>query len=543
MPRTQSEPSSVGSQNKLTRFKSWITQRLPSGFACGIALLSSAILILSFPNFNLWFLAWLGLVPLLVLIGKGIKPWPAFFIGWLFGSVFFYGTCYWLTYSMIHFGGIPAWIAYPMLAPGAIVLGLFPGFFLAILARAVRCWGHNALLLSPIIWAAMEWARLGVTGQLWNAIGYSQGFHPWLLQPARYGGVYAVGFLMLTVNTAIAFALTRNKLRPILISTALLIFVGSAILLSNVMSMLATQHTSTFDAVMVVVAIQPNVPMDLIKSNEEMTKLNARHFEMSEAALRSLPNDGNARLLVWPESPMNFTYGSDTLFREKLKEFAVRHQTSILLNSQEVAPNEGLYNSAVLVNQHGSLVSQYDKIRLLPFGEYVPLPQWLPGSGLIRGIVGDFTPGTSYRQMLVGNARVGVFICIESAYPHIARQFAHEGADVLINISNDGYLGPTAVMQQHLANAVFRAVENDRPVVRVTNTGITALIRPYGQIDDATQPFQQDVRVWTVSSLTDPPTFYTRHGDVFAAICATLSLVILLLTFKKTAKRSALSAE
>lgn len=437
---------------------------------------------------------------------------------------------------MIHFGGIPAWIAFPMLAPGAIVMGLFPGFFLTVLARATRTWGQGALLIAPFVWAAMEWVRLGVTGQLWNAIGYSQAFHPWLIQTARYGGVYAVGFLMLTINVAIAFALKRKKLRPILISTALMILVGSVIVISRT-SMMASRYASNFDAVFTVVAIQPNVPMDLIKSNEEMTKLNARHFEMSEAALQSLPNDGRAKLLVWPESPMNFTYGSDTLFREKLKEFAVRHQTSILLNSQEVAPNEGLYNSAVLVNQHGSLVSQYDKIRLLPFGEYVPLPQWLPGSGLIRGIVGDFTPGTNYRMMLVGHARVGVFICIESAYPHIARQFAHDGADVLINISNDGYLGPTAVIQQHLANAVFRAVENDRPVVRVTNTGITALIGPYGRIDDATQPFQQDVRVWTVSSLTDPPTFYTKYGDVFAAICAALSLVILLLTFKKQFRR------
>ena len=122
-------------------------------------------------------------------------------------------------------------------------------------------------------------------------------------------------------------------------------------------------------------------------------------------------------------------------------------------------------------------MAQYDKIRLLPFGEYVPLPQWLPGAGLIRGIVGDFTPGANYRLMPVGNVRAGVFICIESAYPSIARQFTSEGADVLINISNDGYLGPTAVMRQHLANAVFRAVENDRPLLRVTNTGITHSLR------------------------------------------------------------------
>ena len=118
----------------------------------------------------------------------------------------------------------------------------------------------------------------------------------------------------------------------------------------------SSQQAAIKPADAVVVAIQPNVPMDLIKSTDDLARLSARHFDMSEAALRSLPNDGLPRLLIWPESPMNFTYGSDALFREKLKQFAKIHHTSILLNSQEVAPNDGLYNSAVLVNQEGSLV-------------------------------------------------------------------------------------------------------------------------------------------------------------------------------------------
>src|SRR4030095_9962494 len=200
------------------------------------------------------------------------------------------------------------------------------------------------------------------------------------------------------------------------------------------------ERSADISADAVVIAIQPNVPMDLVKSSAAMEQLRLRHFEMSETALRDLKYDQLPRLIIWPESPMNFTYGTDPRFRERLTQFATEHHASILLNSQEVAPNDGIYNSAVLVNQLGSLVAQYDKIRLLPFGEYVPLPQWLPGAGLIRGIVGDFTPGANYQLMPVGNVRAGVFICIESAYPSIARAFTREGADVLINISNDGYL-------------------------------------------------------------------------------------------------------
>ena len=226
---------------------------------------------------------------------------------------------------------------------------------------------------------------------------------------------------------------------------------------------------------------------------------------------------------------MYFSYGSDQQLRERIAAFAQQHGAYVLLNSQEVAPNDGLYNSAVLINEDGKLVSQYDKIRLLPFGEYVPLPRWLPGAGLITAVVGDFTPGSEYRQMQIGPIRTGVFICIESAYPDIARRFAQDGADVLINISNDGYLGPTAVMRQHLANAVFRAVENGRPVLRVTNTGITAYITQRGEVMDATLAYRQDVRVWGIGSTSAEQTFYTSLGDWFAGICAVITLIAFIL--------------
>src|SRR2546423_13769773 len=147
----------------------------------------------------------------------------------------------------------------------------------------------------------------------------------------------------------------------------------------------------------------------------------------------------------------------------------------------------------------------------MSFGEYVPLPRWLPGSGSVRGIVGEFKPGSSYTLMPLGALRAGVFICIEAAHPAIARSFTNEGADVLINISNDGYLGPTAVMRQHLANAVFRAVENGRPIVRVTNTGITAFITSSGEVKDATQGFRPEVRIWKIARAKNAPTYYAAH--------------------------------
>jgi apolipoprotein N-acyltransferase len=518
----------AGGATRFSGFANRIRCETPSLAEGGVALLSSILLIISFPDLNLWPLAWFALVPILLVVTRRPGPVPCFCLGWLFGSVFFFGSCHWLTYSIIHFGGFSPWLAYPLLVPGALVLGIFPGTFTAVLAQAIRRWGTAALFLTPLFWAPLEWARLSVTGQLWNAIGYSQAFHPSLIHTARWGGVYAVGFLIALVNASLAYFALKRTRGAVLISVV-------AILLLCIAPMAITAGRIWKDGTTeaVVIAIQPNVPMDLIKSTAEMEQLRLRHFEMSEAALRTLQDEKAPRLIIWPESPMNFTYGTDSQFRVRLTQFAKEHHASILLNSQEVAPNDGIYNSAVLINEQGSLVAQYDKIRLLPFGEYVPLPQWLPGAGLIRAIVGDFTPGANYRLMPVGNVRAGVFICIESAYPSIARQFTSEGADVLINISNDGYLGPTAVMRQHLANAVFRAVENDRPLLRVTNTGITAFITPRGQVRDETRAFQQEVRTWTITRAGGPPSFYAKHGDLFAAGCAVFSVVALILSFGK----------
>ena len=197
----------------------------------------------------------------------------------------------------------------------------------------------------------------------------------------------------------------------------------------------------------------------------------------------------------------------------------------------------------MLVNEEGRLAVQYDKIRLMPFGEYVPLPRWLPGAGMVRGLVGEFTPGTRYTLMPLGNVnaeapRAGVFICLESAYPHITRQFAQAGADVLVEITNDAYQGDTAVLRQHMANAVFRAVETGRPLLRVTNTGLTARITPRGEVADAVEKHTATVRTWTVARSAGDQTFYVKYGDGFVAACSLVSLLALLLTYVRRPARS-----
>ena len=512
---------------KWFRVTSRVRLEAPTLTEWGLAALSTGSLILSFPSYESHWLAWISLVPLLFAIARRPSPIRALILGWATGAVFFYASCYWLTYSMINYGGVPTLLAYVLLIPGALVIGIFPGLFALCVALAVRRWGREAVLVAPVFWSAFEWIRLGVTGQLWNAMGYSQAYNPYLIQAASWGGVYAVSFLIVAINSAIALLLLKRTKWSITATLLVVLFVVLVIVNSP-----SKQRSSyaPHPAPVNVAAVQPNVPMTLHKSVDETNALIERHLALSKHSLKSIEHDYFPRLVVWPESPMNFTYASDRKFQEFVATFSKENRTSLLFNSLEPAADGGSYNSALLINEEGRLISQYDKIRLMPFGEYVPLPQWLPGASLISGIVGDFTPGSKYTLMPFGERRIGVFICIESAYPWIARRLVSEGADGLINISNDGYLGPTAVMRQHLANTIFRAVENGTPLLRITNTGLSASIRADGVVEEVTGGFSTDVRLWPLRYSKSGSTFYTRHGDLFVQVCAALTLLIVVAT-------------
>ena len=501
----------------LTRVRAGV----PTLAEASLAIASALLLVLSFPDFDLWWLAWIGLVPLLVVVARTPNAGRAFLLGWLWGVIFFYGTCWWLTYPMIHYAHIAAPLAYVLLLLPVILVALFPALFCAALACVVSRFGPVALFVAPFLWVSLELGRYAVTSQLWNALGYSQAFHPTLIQTARWGGVYAVSALVMATNAALAFALLRRRLKAIGFSLGILAL--TAIVSAGAFFQAHGRLSSI--SVESVVAVQPNVPMEGPDDPASMQRLLNRHLELSKQALAN-PSNGldGWRLVIWPESPMNFSYSRDSQLRDAVATLARTNHTAVLLNSLEPAPNGGEHNSAILVNEEGQKLAQYDKIRLMPFGEYVPLPQWIPGASSVRGIVGDFTPGSKYTLMPLGDLRAGVFICIEAAHPGIARSFVNEGADVLINISNDGYLGPTPVMRQHLSNAIFRAVENDRDVLRVTNSGISAYIDSSGRVMDSTPGFEPTVRVWTASGKHEGATFYTRHGDVFAYLCALISL-------------------
>lgn len=315
------------------------------------ALLSAVVLILAFPDFEFWPLAWIALIPILVVLIREPKPWRNFFVGWVFGTVFFYGSCYWLTYSVIHTGGISPVIAYVLLVPGAVLLGVFPALFTLFLAQTVRHWGRFAVFSAPVFWAALELARLEITGQLWNAIGYSQAYHPMLIRSARFGGVYAVGFLIVWTNVALANLLLARTTKALMVSLANLIGI---VLVGFIFAFSSSVDWSTEPGQkpdLAVVAVQPNVPVEPIADPKGGEALTAAHLAMSDSALQSWELNGRVdnsatdpvtdwarkdsvegrrdipRLVIWPESPMNFAYGSDSSLRAKLAPFAQSNNT------------------------------------------------------------------------------------------------------------------------------------------------------------------------------------------------------------------------
>ncbi|HEX8369831.1 MAG TPA: apolipoprotein N-acyltransferase [Pyrinomonadaceae bacterium] len=497
-----------------------------------LALLSAILLVLAFPGFEFWFLAWFAPVPLFWAVEREKHSIvKSFLLGWLWGIVFFFGTCWWLAYAPTHYGGMPAPVSYFLVLCACSAVGIFPAIFALLFSILLRRLGVYAIFSAPFLWTAIEFLRFWTTGNNWNAIAYSQAFRLSTIQIASIGGVYLVGFLVISTSSYVAwkllFLLSGKTPKYFYLTSLLYISLLAAsfelVGFQKSSEALPPKETQTY-----VIAVQPNVPMSGLKY-EDWQRLREKHVELTENALRNIQRTGGEQpvVVIFPESPMNFRYDRDREFQEFLSVLTKRHNVSLLFNSAEPdAVRESYFNSAVMVNEKGEKIAQYDKIFLLPFGEYAPVPA--PLQSLVPTMVGNFSFGTEYDLLPFGAARGGVMICFESHFPNLSREYARAGADVLIEMTNDGYLGNTPVLRQHLASAVFRAVETRRPVVRVTNVGVTAYIDERGEILDAAEPYTQATRVWTIAKSDGNKTFYVKYGDWFAWLCALVGIILIL---------------
>jgi apolipoprotein N-acyltransferase len=512
---------------------------LPSWKNALLAVLAAILLILAFPDFEYWMLAWVALVPLLWAIDREKESAArSFVLGWIFGIIFFFGTCWWLTFAPITYAGFPAILAYFLLFCVTVVAGLFTASFAAILSVLLKRFGSRAMLAAPFIWVATEFARYWITGNNWNAVGYSQAFTEFIPIIAQIGGVLAVSFACVSLNSAFYYALKEGS-QPKGIAVAIgwpvvLAVTVALIIISNLIA--ADSISSSVSAYLI--AVQPNVPMDGLNEGR-WGQLRLEHTVLAERALQQKPTGGDQQptTVIFPESPMNFMFAEDREFQAFIHAFAAKNNVNVLFNSAEPdAPNKKYFNSAVMVDPQGREVAQYDKIYLLPFGESVPFPL----QNIVPALVGSFSYGQNYNLFPLGDAKAGVMICFESHFPNLSRAYVRRGADTIIEMTNDGYLGPTPVLRQHLANAVFRAVETNRPVLRVTNVGITTYINERGELIDPAASYTEDTRVWTVGKSDGSQTFYVKYGDWFAWLSTIMTAIFLIFAFWKK-KPSSLS--
>ncbi|HEX3819091.1 MAG TPA: apolipoprotein N-acyltransferase [Candidatus Sulfotelmatobacter sp.] len=519
-----------------------------------LTLFSAILQVLIFPLPGLYFLSWFALTPLLIALLRArpageleiagsvrlqpATPWQGFLLGYVGGIVWYAGTCYWIFDTMRQFGGLNAPMAGLALFLFCCYLGLYHGLFglLVSLLSTARDF-RRALVAAPFLWVAVELARTRITGFPWNLLGIAQVDNVALSRIAGFTGVYGISFEIALVNVALAAAfLVPKQKRGAMLTAAL---AAAAVL----------QAGRLIDAP----AAKPDRAALLVQQNIPVSaEWTPAYFQQTLTDLTQLTirSAADARtkidLVVWPESPAPF-FSNDPRFRDTISEIARQTHSAVVagsVGSNAPAPNtEGpIFNSASLVGSDGTWKERYDKVHLVPFGEYLPFPSLFSFAGGLTKEVGAFQHGTAHKPLDTDGAQLGVFICYESIFPDEVRQFADNGAQVFVNISNDGWYGDSGAFAQHLNQTRMRAVENNRWLLSTTDTGVTASIDPFGRVI-ASIPRKERTALIAPYALNSATTFYTRHGDWFAYACAIISLGALFSRFldryRKKAKTTA----
>jgi apolipoprotein N-acyltransferase len=523
------------------------------------AVLSACLLELPFPlagPMPPWraVFAWFGLVPLLWAVlasGDCLDRHPlrrSFLLAYVCGVLWYMGNCYWIYSTMLIHGGLPPAISVLVLMLFSLVLGLYFGLFGLGLALVRRVTGSArlALAFAPFLWTALELAAARITSVPWDQLGYSQVDNGLVNQLAPWTGVYGISFLLVTANGLLAGGLlVERKTARRLTGRAGWAGCGLVLLVSGATGVLHTlpQPTSTAEAVL----IQPNLdventgywlsPGDWDAHIAQFTQLAG---ETCKSFIDGIPQTGapttnpqcpaspqRPDLIVWPESPAPF-FETDPRFQRAMPGIARAKDAPLIVNGigAEYSPSDGGgldHVSAMVYAADGTKVGRYDKIHLVPFGEYIPFQKLFFFAHKLTGKVSAFTPGVERRVFYLNGRRYGVFICYEAVFADEIRQFARHGAEVLVNLSDDGWYGDTSAPWQHLNMTRMRAIENRRWILRDTNNGVTAVIDPYGCVRQSIPRHVVDA-LPAKFAFRSETTFYTAHGDAFAWLCGILTI-------------------
>jgi apolipoprotein N-acyltransferase len=517
-------------------------------FACASGLL----LPLCFPKFDWGLLAWVVLIPLHLALDQCTRQ-RAFWIGWLSGVIGFTGIMAWVVTAMTTYGKVPEPISYAILLLLTSYLGLYVALYSLAFVWLRELIPRYGIFFAPCFWVALEFFRTYLlSGLPWCLLGYSQYRELDLIQVADHTGVYGVSFLIVLVNVALAELILwvmpffrgfhPAKLPWELLTTAAACMVLSWFYSSAVLSDRAVKETQPSVTVGVV---QPNIDQ-AVKWDASFRDETMRRLDRLTAQLGT-----DTDLIVWPEAATPFILEREKEYQLELIAWAERAQAPLLLGSPALRfyPDRRPYllNSAYLLGIDGTILGRYDKHHLVPFGEYIPLKSSLLFflDKLVEGI-GDFEPGPGSKILSFhpkswerGKSttpravRFGVAICYEVIFPDLVRQFAANGAEFLVTITNDGWFGPSSAPAQHFAMVVFRSVENHLAFARAANTGISGFVDPYGEITQAT-PLFTELALQATIPIKHSRTFYSYYGDVFAYACVIICGILFLFGYFRT---------
>jgi apolipoprotein N-acyltransferase len=485
-----------------------------------LAITTGVLFALAFPSTGQGWLAFVALAPLLVAVVRAASVREAFFLGWAAMATAWLIMVPWVVRVMSHYGGLPYAVGVALLVAMALYLGLFGALFAAVVKRLRLGTRFAPWLLVPLAWAAVEYLRTYfLTGFPWNLIAAALIDYPTLIQIDRFAGPYFVGALILVPATVAAWWITQRTVpmaRVFVVGSVgilLLVWWGTGLIASKLNA--RPRGGATFT----VALVQPNISQEMRWNEENVVTIYKKMIDMTVEAA-----DRGATVVIWPESTVPLSFTETEFYRSSIEELSRKRGLDIILGSVATDPArpKTLWNSAFLVSG-GRTIGHYDKIRLVPFGEYVPLRRMLFFAEKLVHAVGEFEFGTN-EMPLAGKARYGPAICYEVVYPQITRTQIRNGADVLVTITNDAWYDGSSAPEQHLWQARLRAIEGDRYLLRAGTTGISAFITPTGQMLSWI-PMGKDGIIYAKFESRTTITPYVRFGDWFAWVAAALVLV------------------
>jgi apolipoprotein N-acyltransferase len=488
-----------------------------------LAVLSGVMLTASFPPGRLSFLSWIALVPLLKGL-EGRSPSQGFKLGLIAGALHFITLMYWIMVVLGHYGNLSIFVS---LGP-LILLTLYLALYIAIFSSLTTCLKGSRfdIIFMASFWVSLEYIRGNLlTGFPWCLLGYTQYKQLHLIQIADLVGVYGPSFLIVLINGLLYHIISKKHRKGgglLKWEVFVVALIAAGTLAYGQYRMSGRDEGKKPSRIINTAIVQANIDQSIKWDPAYQASTINTYQRLTREAYNFKPE-----LIVWPETAVPFFFQDNLRLSPQVLSTAEEAGALLIFGSPAYERSGGVtkyYNRAYLLAPDLQRPPQYyDKVHLVPFGEYVPLKKILSFVSRMVPAAGDFEAGHKTTPLKSDDMSMGILICFEAVFPELARSLTREGANILVNLTNDAWFGMTSAPYQHLSMAVFRSVENRRPMIRAANTGFSAFIGPQGKILELSGLFQKEVLEAPVDISNSSLTFYTRFGDLFVIFLIIIS--------------------